>query len=277
MTKKRLYRLSAAFLIAIFAATGCAHKPVKTSFASPDEKMLVQKPPVTNAGAQQISPDSAKKEADEFFEDEFEEIKVQLADPLAPWNRAMYHLNDKLYFCVLKPLAVAYRELTPTFLRTGVKNFFHNILTPVRLVNCILQGKGHAAETEITRFVMNSTVGVLGLVNVADSHPRLTSPDEEDLGQTLGRYGIGNGFYIVWPLLGPSTLRDSVGMAGDFFLNPISYVDPSEAELGLKSFEKVNNTSFQIGTYEAIKKAAIDPYLAIRDIYFQYRQKKVEK
>ena len=124
---------------------------------------------------------------------------------------------------------------------------------------------------------MNTTVGVLGLGSPADNHPKLIRPDEEDLGQTLGKYGIGNGFYIVWPFIGPSTMRDTVGLAGDWFLNPVNYIDPQETSWAVGGFDKVNQTSFRIGDYESLKKAAIDPYVALRDVYIQFRTKKVLK
>jgi phospholipid-binding lipoprotein MlaA len=213
----------------------------------------------------------------DFFDDEFEEDKVEVADPLSPWNRAMFHFNDKLYFWALKPLAKGYKAVTPDFFRTGVKNFFRNITTPIRLVNCILQGKGNAAAVEFSRFFINTTEGVLGFGSPADKYPELIPRDEEDLGQTLAKYGLGNGFYIVWPVLGPSTLRDSIGRAGDFFLDPVSYVEPAEAALGARGLNMVNNISFSIGDYESLKEAAIDPYTALRNVYLQLRKKKIKE
>jgi phospholipid-binding lipoprotein MlaA len=117
---------------------------------------------------------------------------------------------------------------------------------------------------------------VLGFGEPAQKKLRFKLSDE-DLGQTFGAYGIGNGFYIVWPVLGPSTLRDSVGSVGDHFLNPISYVDPTGAAIGIWFYDRLNETSFRIGEYEAIKQAAIDPYDAIRDGYIQFRNAKVEE
>ena len=212
----------------------------------------------------------------EFFGEDTKEEVVKVADPLSPWNRAMFHFNDKLYFWLLKPLSRGYRAVIPTPVRSGVKNFFRNITMPIRMVSCLLQGKGRAASAELSRFLINSTVGVLGFGNPARRWPEL-NPSEEDLGQTLGSYGIGNGFYIVWPFLGPSTMRDSVGMVGDWFLNPVSYVDPTEAYLEIWTLDKVNETSFKIGDYESLKEAAIDPYVAFRNAYIQYRKKKVEE
>jgi len=97
-----------------------------------------------------------------------------------------------------------------------------------------------------------------------------------DLGQTLGVYGVGQGFYIVWPILGPSSARDSVDIAGNYFLYPVNYISPWYAWLGVRGYEEVNDTSLRIGDYEFLKEAAIDPYVALRDAYIQYRQKMVE-
>jgi phospholipid-binding lipoprotein MlaA len=222
-------------------------------------------------------PDMSEISDDDFFDKEFEEDKVQVADPLFLWNKAMFHFNDKLYFWALKPLAKGYKAVAPDFFRAGVKNFFRNITTPIRLVNCILQGKGNAAVIEFSRFFVNTTAGVLGFGSPADKYPELIPRDEEDLGQTLAKYGLGNGIYLVWPVLGPSTLRDSIGLAGDFFLDPVSYVKPTEAALGIRSVDIVNKTSFRIGDYESLKEAAIDPYTALRDVYLQFRKKKIKE
>ena len=279
MDKKRLKHLLLLLLLSVFLSTGCAHKPVVHSNAASTDTPLHQNRQITTAEFEQIPLDSGMEDdtEDDFFEDEFEEDKMRVTDPLSLWNRAMFHFNDKLYFWALKPLTRGYKTITPDFFRTGIKNFFRNITTPIRLVSCLLQGKGNAAELEFSRFIINTTIGVLGFGSPADKYPQFTPPDEEDLGQTFGKYGIGNGFYIVWPVFGPSTLRDSIGMAGDFFLDPVTYVKPPEASLGLRGFNMVNNTSFRIGEYESLKKDAIDPYIALRDVYLQFRENKVQK
>jgi phospholipid-binding lipoprotein MlaA len=213
--------------------------------------------------------------ADEDENDQGPEYQ-DVADPLSGFNRIMFQVNDKLYFWVLKPVARGYRAVTPSLFRIGMKNFFYNLLGPLRFVNCLLQGKGQAADAEAVRFVMNSTVGVLGFGNPAKNYPELAS-SEEDFGQTFGRWGIGDGFYIVWPVIGPSTLRDSVGLVGDWALNPNSYVEPLEASLAIWAYNKVNTVSFHIGDYESLKEASIDPYEAFRNAYIQYRKNQIAK
>ncbi len=214
---------------------------------------------------------------DESFLEEYDDMaeSQSIADPLYYFNYAMYELNDILYFAAIKPLASTYKALTPTLLRKGVKNFFHNLLFPVRLVNNCLQGKIKKAGTEVDIFLVNSIFGILGFGQVAQNEFNLHTSDE-DLGQTFGSYSIGNGCYLVLPVLGPSTLRDVVGRAGDSFLTPINYLDPWELSWGLKVYDKINDTSFHIGDYEALKEAALDPYAAIRDAYIQHRQEKIK-
>ena len=214
--------------------------------------------------------------SDMWEEDEGEEEVVDIADPIYYWNKGMYHFNDKFYFWVLKPVARGYRWAVPEIARKGVKNFFHNLSFPIRFTGCLLQAKGSRAAGEFGRFFMNTTWGILGFGNPAKDCPRL-NPPEEDLGQTLGAWRMGNGFYIVWPFLGPSTARDSVGLVGESYLDPARYVEPMAASLAITTCDTINETSFRIGDYEALKDAAIDPYTSIRDAYVQHRKKRVEE
>jgi len=199
-----------------------------------------------------------------------------LADPLEPLNRVFFHFNDRLYFWVLKPVATGYARVLPGDVRQCVRDFFYNLLTPVRVVNNLLQGKWRNTGVELARFSINTTLGVGGLADAAKSDFGLT-PRDEDLGQTLGVYGLGEGIYIHWPILGPSTLRDTVGFAGDSFLNPLSYLLAADTGAGIAAYagRQVNNTSLTLGDYEQFKAAAFDPYIAVRNAYKQYRRNKV--
>jgi phospholipid-binding lipoprotein MlaA len=209
------------------------------------------------------------------LEEELTQKEVTIADPLEPVNRVMYGFNDVAYFWVVKPVASVYAAVVPKPVRVSIGNFFYNVATPARLINCLLQGKGAAAGTELRRFALNTTVGVLGFGDPARDRWKL-EPAEEDLGQTLAVYGMGDGIYLVWPLLGPSTARDSLGMLGDQFLNPIRYVEPEELSLGLSVESAVNEGSLHLGQYETLKAAAVDPYVAIRGAYIQYRKRQIQ-
>ncbi len=263
---------------------GCAHKQSAPSSSAALDVAIIgsqehvsqaeDKPVLEPKDEQEVVP-SDELDLFDDLEDEEEEEVVEVSDPLFYWNKAMFHFNDKFYFWLLKPVSTAYKTVLPETIRTGVGNFFHNLMFPVRLAGCLLQGNGPKAQAEFARFMLNSTVGVLGFGNPAKNSRRL-NPSEEDIGQAFGKWGIGEGFYIVWPLLGPSTVRDTFGMAGEYFLNPVSYVEPTRDSLAITASKVVNNTSLKIGDYEAFKEAALDPYTSMRDGYIQNRRKKIE-
>jgi len=225
-------------------------------------------------------------QADDYEEETWEEDEEEnldypevdeIADPFEPVNRVFFTVNDKLYFWVLKPVAQGYSFLFPEPVRISVNHFFDNIATPIRFVNSLLQFKFKRAGKELLRFGINSTVGVLGIFDVAGDNEGIQVSEDEDFGQTLGVWGLGPGFYMNLPILGPSSLRDAVGSAGDQFLDPVNYVNPLIDRYAIKAGSGVNKASFKIGDYEDIKKDALDPYAAIRDIYHQYRKSKVSR
>ena len=239
----------------------------------------------TSDDAERANPEqkkSGKEKLDEeyYLGEEYEEEAPEIADPISLWNKGMFHFNDKFYFWVLKPVTKGYSAVVPKDMRVAVSNFFYNVATPVRFVNNLLQLKMKNAGNELVSLVVNSTLGIGGLGNVAKDKFNIQS-HKEDFGQTIGRYGIGHGFYIVWPLVGPSSMRDTVGLAGDWLLNPLTWLTPNtltNAEAaGVVAAETVNKTSFRIGDYEAFKESAVDPYVGMRDAYIQYRNKAVKE
>jgi phospholipid-binding lipoprotein MlaA len=231
----------------------------------------------TPSGGKDIEAEYLDDKLDFLEDDEDDEDDiVEVSDPIAGWNRAMFHFNDKLYFWALKPVAKGYRVIVPTTLRVCVSNFFNNAAAPVRVINTALQGKWGAAGSELMRFFINTTAGLGGIGDPAQATVWKHTSDE-DMGQTLAVYGIGAGMYIVWPFLGASTLRDSVGKFGDLFLHPLFFVDELGVSIALKAIDTVNQTSFRIGDYEALKDAALDPYAAMRSAYIQYREKKINE
>jgi phospholipid-binding lipoprotein MlaA len=270
-----------------FLAMSCAHRPSPVSsptsalsfqprlivLASDSEQILQNFPELIGKAGEANTVDPGKSE--EGME-AGEEPMVTMADPLEPFNRAMFQFNDKLYFWVLKPVAQGYNKVVPEVARGSVDHFFANLRFPIRFVSCLLQADFGCAGTELGRFAVNTVWGVGGLLDPA-SNEKLDIPKRQaDLGQTLGVYGLGPGFYIVWPILGPSSARDTAKVVGDYFLYPVSYINPWYQSLGVKAYEEVNDVSLSIGDYESLKEAAIDPYVALRDAYAQYRRGLIE-
>jgi phospholipid-binding lipoprotein MlaA len=247
-------------------------------------------PGISLESAPSVTADTEETLAEEDFtaEDEFYGVgddedftdsdieSFDINDPIEPFNRGMFWVNDKLYFYLFKPIARGYR-VVPEPARQSVANFFSNLGTPVRFVSSVLQLKFADAGTELGRLVVNSTVGIGGLFDPAKKHLGWRKKDE-DLGQTFGNYGVGNGFYIVWPLLGPSSARDTVGMAGDFFLDPLHYVGMKPLErVALKVLDKETTLSLDKDTYESLKRQALDPYVDVRTTYAQHRKGKIKR
>jgi len=221
------------------------------------------------------------------FENEFRDIRADtqrkgVYDPLMGFNRLMYRFNDKLYFWVLKPVSKGYGKILPEEIRIALSRFFKNLSFPVRFANNALQGKFKQTGIETLRFVMNSTLGILGISDPAYGLLNLQAY-EEDFGQTLGRYGVGDGFPLVLPLIGPSNLRDTLAIIPDLFFYPIAFLDPETQStinrvfLGVKTWEIINRTSLQIGYYENLKKDALDPYTLMRDAYKQNRDANIKE
>ena len=215
-------------------------------------------------------------ENEEYDEESDWEMDL-IYDPLEPVNRAFFSFNDKLYFWVLKPVSTGYNKVVPEPLRENVRNFFYNLRMPIRGINCLLQGKIKGFGTEICRFLINTTLGVLGTADPAKILFNIEGRDE-DFGQTLGFFGLGPVIYIDWPILGPSSLRDTIGYAGDMYLDPLNYiVTQNKYNLSARGYNTVNRISLKTGEYESLKKAALDPYVSLRDAYYQYRKNMIRK
>jgi len=231
--------------------------------------------PETTDKTGDLSGDSESDVISDYPEED--ETHASISDPLEPVNRAFFVFNDKLYFWVLKPVAKGYKTIAPEPVRMGVKNFFSNISFPIRFVNCLLQAKFTGAGNEFERFFINSTLGLAGFINMADREFG-TKESDEDFGQTLGFYGLGQGFYIYWPFLGPSSALETVGLTGDYFLEPTySMHTEFKYSVALKGFKTINNYSLTLGDYETLKNSALDPYVAFRDFYIQLRQKQIKE
>lgn len=237
---------------------------------------LAADPPSTGAKPEQPA---AKAAEEDDYEDEYEDDtkKVTVSDPLEPFNQDMYTLNDFLILYVLEPVAKAEKAVVPWEFRTIFRNMLQNIRFPVRFVNCLLQAKWEKSGDEFASFFLNTTVGFLGMADVSATYPGLQK-SPEDMGQTFAVWGWDDSSYLMLPFLGPSTFRDALGRVGDLPLDPLFWLIPTIPEaIAERAGEAVNDTSFRIGDYEAIKKASLDPYVAIRNGYIQNRQKLISE
>ena len=194
-------------------------------------------------------------------------------DPLQPFNRAMFTFNNAVDRVFFRPLAVGYRAVLPQAVRNGVNNFFNNLRAPTTLLNDVLQGKPKRAQETINRFLVNSTIGLLGFVDIAT---RLGFPEhQEDYGQTLAVWGVPAGPYIVLPLLGPSTLRDAVGKVPEFYIaDPLWEPDDTAVTIARFSVRAVDIRS-RLLDLDRVIKMQVDPYLFFRETYLQNRQRAI--
>ena len=290
MVKKEILSTLAVILfVFVYAPHSSSNDLIESdkSFLETNPNNFYQIQPLSFLAAAETNTMEKENDLDNELFDDFDDKKTTenlVADPLYYFNYVNYVFNDVFILYLFEPLAKGYKFVVPTIVRTGIKNFFHNLLFPVRFVNNLLQFEIVDAGKEVTIFFVNSTVGIGGLVQAAQGGLDLHTADE-DLAQTLGSYGIGNGFYVVWPFLGPSSLRDTIGLVGDYFLTPINhpntdffdYGKPWKTYYGLKAADTINSASFRIGDYKALKEAAIDPYVAIRNAYIQNMNDKIKE
>jgi phospholipid-binding lipoprotein MlaA len=193
-------------------------------------------------------------------------------DPYEPFNRSVYKFNDAVDRAVLKPVAIAYRDATPPLIRTGVGNFFRNLTEPWSFVNNVLQLKAQAAGETAIRFAVNTVFGLGGILDIAgeaniDQH-------KQDFGQTLAYYRVPSGPYLVLPLLGPSTVRDTAALPVDFQGNLLSNVDDVAARNSLYALRLVDARANLLRVSSVLEAAALDRYSFTRDAYLQLRQRR---
>jgi len=259
-------------LISFFVLTTYAFNIYVYAEDVPDSK---EQPAVAASDDKSLAQDATGEDEDIDVEMEVTFVK----DSIQPFNRAVFTFNDRLYYWFFRPLSSGYEVVVPEKARLGVRNFFTNVRTPGRFVNCVLQGKFKGAGTELLRLVVNSTLGVGGLSDPAAKYFKLDMYDE-DFGQTLAKYNVGTGTFIEIPIFGPSNVRDGIGRLGDMVLDPItllSFVSPF-LSTGVSSYNTLNEVSLDKGdTYESLVEQAIDPYIAVQDAYTQNRAKKIRE
>ena len=228
--------------------------------------------------SQESSAEDAEDDKEYDDDEEFDDEVVEINDPFFPINYTFFNLNDILYTVVMKPAAQTYNFFIPVEFRTVISNFFYNLRFPIRFVNSLLQFKGTKAAQEVGGFFLNTTVGLAGLGDIASHYDLKPSP--EDLGQTLGYWGAGNGFYIMYPILGPSSLRDSARFVDSYFLDPVSWLRYDKfggyswrTTVGITAYDKFNELSLNYEDIDALMAAALDPYVGVRDANVAHRNK----
>lgn len=194
----------------------------------------------------------------------------QRLDPWEKWNRKVFAFNEGLDEKVLKPVATAYSEIVPQPVRNGVGNFFGNVLDAWSAINNILQGKFTAGFDDMMRVGTNTVFGLFGVVDVAsemglDHH-------YEDFGQTLGRWGVGAGAYLVIPVLGPSSLRDAAALPLDRAASPALLINNGSTQAGIITLQIINTRASLLGASRVIDDISLDKYTFVRDAYLQRRR-----
>ncbi|MBI4610032.1 MAG: VacJ family lipoprotein [Candidatus Rokubacteria bacterium] len=221
----------------------------------------------SRSGARARAPVSAEIVEDGFIEE---------YDPWEPFNETMFSFNRELDRVVLKPVAKGWDKVLPDPLQLSLGRAFDNLGMPRRLVNNLFQVKITGAGRELARFVLNSTIGIAGLFDVAKGLG--IEESDEDTGQTLGVYGVGPGPYLVLPLLPPLTVRDGIGFAADAALDPFNYVVfPGAALTSIGVGKRVNDRALNLELFETVEETSLDLYSAARNAYLQRRQKAIEE
>ncbi|NGZ01563.1 MAG: hypothetical protein CV090_00745 [Nitrospira sp. WS238] len=290
----RTYELFLVVLLMLLS--GCAaHKGSTGTLTSHVETGPVTAP---TASSEAIEAPAAPEGSSEELYDPFAspgETAIEEYDPWEPLNTKFFEFNRELDRWVLKPVAKGYNVVVPNSVQVGISNVFYNSRVTPRFLNNMFQGKFKGAGIEAGRFLINTTVGIGGFFDVAQRF-NLTTP-EEDTGQTLGFYGVPPGPYLMVPLLGPYTVRDLVGYAGDIALNPIYWlilptmhnidsiptvVDIEERaatyaiSIGARAIEIVNDRSLNLEKFQGVEESTLDLYAAVRNAYLQKRAKAIQ-
>lgn len=199
-----------------------------------------------------------------------DELDQDPRDPFEGLNRVVYRFNEGLDKVLMKPVAQGYQAIVPVPVDKGVTNFFGNLDDIGSAVNNLLQFKFGRAVSDVGRVLVNTTVGAAGFMDVASN---LDIPKYgEDFGQTLGVWGVGDGPFLVLPVIGPSSARDAVGLVADWYLDPVTYVEGNEVRWSIQGLELVDKRADLLGTSRVLQQATWDPYAFLRDAYLQKRR-----
>jgi phospholipid-binding lipoprotein MlaA len=256
--------------------------PIKkpTPKPSPTPHVTVTKSTQAKSTSSKAVPTSAKTNASSDDPgDDYGTVKT-ISDPIQPLNRGTFWVNHQIYHYVFHPLNKVYKTVLPTPVRTGVSNVFDNVNYPVRFVNDLLQWQPQRAGLETEKFLVNTTAGVGGIFKVSKKIPSLANIPKTDTTATLAKWRIPEGPYIVWPILGPKSARDTVGFVGDVALNPVTWLTfgagaglSGGAAVAVQAPSTTSSTSDKLDNYETVTDHAVDRYEAVRSAYGQNRQK----
>lgn len=261
---------SLLFVLVIILFQGCADK----QNVKPHSQQSID-----THQTQKLSSIGEEDDAETFDDEYEEEPAVVTTDPLSGYNRVMTSFNDTLFIYLFNPISEGYAYILPEAIRISLSHFIHNIQFPIRFTNNLLQGKFQNTSDELERFIVNTTVGIGGLFDPATVYLKIPAHNE-DFGQTLGYYGLGAGYHVVLPFLGPSNIRDIIGLTVDGYTSPLIYVDELEKykipqnylqSAGIYTLDIINKNALNLGSYESLKKDSIDLYPFLRDIYEQKR------
>lgn len=201
-----------------------------------------------------------------------------ISDPIEPVNRGIFAFNNFLDIVLIEPIAKGYNKFVPDFMRDGIQNFMRNLRAPLVVANNLLQGNVKGAGTATARFIINTTAGIGGLIDVASTQGFEYVP--EDFGQTLAVWGFGDGMYIVLPVIGPSSVRDTAGLVGDFMADPVRiYAENTENDWIIYTrgaVEAIDTRSRYIKAVRDLRKNSLDYYAAVRSAYAQKRKSLIQ-
>ena len=271
-TRRRAYVKKWCLLVAALVCLG----PFGTGHAAP---------PVVGAEAENVGHDERDIQimretvVEGSFVDPFDadEDSEPVRDPWESFNANVFAFNYKADRYFFKPASRAYNAVVPTEVQNSLGRAIDQIGFVPRLVNNLLQGKFAEAGVETQRFLINATLGVGGLFDVATHMFEIEAPPTEDTGQTLAVYGVESGPYLVLPLFPPMTVRDAAGTAGDIFMNPVNYVIPFLPNLGVNVADRINDRSRSLEEFEEIEKSTLDLYGAARSAYFERRAQDIRE
>lgn len=215
---------------------------------------------------------------DDYFDEDYDTAPV--SDPLIWWNKPVHVFNDWLLLDILKPIHKGYVAVTPQKVRSGFANLRHNLASPIRFLNALLQGEFTQAGTELGRFLINFSVS-FGLADVVPAEDALYYYEPKDLffGRTLATWGVPQGPYFVMPFLGPSTIREGIGSIGDLAVDPVNYVVPTLVDIAGSGVLVFDNLDAQYNSYITLKESSFDFYIALRNAYLEqlkYKDKQLD-